>query len=104
MNPIASTGSVTSPDQITSFVQQKLNAPERNGRLNLFQMVDQLTISPQAKQQVEQSMAQDMLSQQSSGSAPLRHAQHDGEAAAIADGAGYGDGAAHRLHQIAHNR
>jgi|GEM_PF-5415364 len=64
MNPIASTASSYSAGQVTSFIQQRLNAPERNGRPNLFQIVDKLNISDQAKQQVEQGMAQDMLSQQ----------------------------------------
>lgn len=68
MTPIAATGTAPSMDQINSFIQQRLNAPERHGRPNLFQVVDQLNISDQAKQQVEQSMAEDMLSQQGSGS------------------------------------
>ncbi len=61
MNPIAATNTTPDVSQLNAFIQQRLNAPDPSGRPNLFQVVDQINISAQAKQQVEQSMAQDML-------------------------------------------
>ena len=60
-----------SAQQVTNVVQQQLQSSQSNGQPNLFQVIDKLDISSRAKTMVENSMAQQLLTNgQATPSAP----------------------------------
>ena len=59
---ISCVGNTPTQQQISRFIQQRLNAPDTNGQMNQIQQIDHLDISPQAKTMLETQAAQQMIS------------------------------------------
>lgn len=83
---IAATGGAPSQTQIQSLINRRLNAADPNGQPNLFQQVAKLDLSPQAKQAIDTTMAQQLISlRQSQHGQPLsegqRHSVFNGQVA-----------------------
>lgn len=73
---VAAMGNAPSQTQIQSLINRRLNATDPNGQPNLFQQVAKLDLSPQAKQAIETTMAQQLITlHQSQQSQPLSSSQ-----------------------------
>ena len=58
---VSAVSSTSTQNQIDRVIQNRLNAADPNGKPNMFQQVAKLDISPQAKQQLETTMAQQLV-------------------------------------------
>ncbi len=61
-SPVAAVANGSQESRLDSFIQKQLNAPDPNGKPNMFQLVDKMNISPQAKLALETTMARQELS------------------------------------------
>jgi hypothetical protein len=68
MSSISASSSSASTAKLAAIIQQQIQAPAKHGRSNLMQIVDKLDISPEAKKLAENSIAQQIASDQADGS------------------------------------